>query len=522
MRFLPTLFAAALVACAPGSHAPSSEMDLGQLVYGDDDRLDVYQVSDPFLLDLADGTAAVMSRNLLHANNQGGYTIGSSATNDYTTDLADSQGVCANEPFADQITPAFCSAFLVGDDLMVTAGHCISTSSCATSRFVFDFEMEDVDTVRTRVDDNDVYSCASVEGRQLSGDEDWAVIRLDRPVQGHTPMPVRRSGNVSVGTSLVLLGHPSGLPLKIAPNGTVRGTSNPVYFDASVDSYGGNSGSPVVNAQTGEVEGILVRGNADYEWSGSCYVSNECSDANGCPGFEDVTRTTLFDHLIPMLEEPGVCDDGNDTSAESEPLTAGSHEGLEICDDDEDWYSIFVPAGASLSASIQFQHASGDLDLALYDNGSEINISQSTTDGESVAVTASADTTYDLVVYGYQGAANTYDLDVDIQGPAPSISLSTPTAPTAGDLVSWQVDDAPVWSTLHIVLGTPGTTQVPGCSGHSVGIGNPKVLGTVETDAVGSGHLTMQVPAVAAGMTRTVYAVSLDACASSNPLVVTF
>lgn len=56
---------------------------------------------------------------------------------------------------------------------------------------------------------------------------------------------------------------------------------------ANLDTYGGNSGSAVFNDRTGEVEGILVRGEVDYTYKGNCMVSNVCTDS-GCRG-EDVT-----------------------------------------------------------------------------------------------------------------------------------------------------------------------------------------------------------------------------------------
>ena len=45
------------------------------------------------------------------------------------------------------------------------------------------------------------------------------------------------------------------------------------------------------------VEGILVRGEADFVPLGNCKVSLICPDT-GCRG-EDVTRTTVFANRIP-------------------------------------------------------------------------------------------------------------------------------------------------------------------------------------------------------------------------------
>ena len=53
---------------------------------------------------------------------------------------------------------------------------------------------------------------------------------------------------------------------------------------------------PAINETTGEVEGILVRGETDFVYKNSCRVSNVCAD-DGCRG-EDVTRITdVFDAL---------------------------------------------------------------------------------------------------------------------------------------------------------------------------------------------------------------------------------
>ena len=77
----------------------------------------------------------------------------------------------------------------------------------------------------------------------------------------------------------------------------VRKNVNPIYFSSNLDTFGGNSGSAVFNADTGEVEGILVRGEADYvnDRRRGCKVPNQCSDG-GCRG-EEVTRITNIKNL---------------------------------------------------------------------------------------------------------------------------------------------------------------------------------------------------------------------------------
>ena len=66
---------------------------------------------------------------------------------------------------------------------------------------------------------------------------------------------------------------------------------------ANLDTYGGNSGSPVFNAQNNKVEGILVRGETDFVSNGQCNVSLVCP-STGCRG-EDVTRATVWSAKVP-------------------------------------------------------------------------------------------------------------------------------------------------------------------------------------------------------------------------------
>jgi hypothetical protein len=266
-----------------------------KVIYGADDRRDIYQVSDPDLLEAYESTVVLVSPGNITNNGDGTFTL----ADDPWTSIGGTQ-LCADEPFWGQPNPGFCSGFLVGPDLVATAGHCVTgLSDCGSTYFVFGFEMISASTPVLTVPESDVYQCSEVVGRVLSGSsgEDWALIRLSRPVEGRKPLSIRREGMVADNQGLVMIGYPSGLPGKIAGGANVRTNSNPNFFVANTDSYGGNSGSAVLNANTLEVEGILVRGETDFVNSGGCMRSNQCPD-NGCRG-EDITRITRLADLIP-------------------------------------------------------------------------------------------------------------------------------------------------------------------------------------------------------------------------------
>lgn len=208
--------------------------------------------------------------------------------------------VCRDESFSQEPSPAECSGFLVADDLMLTASHCMRfKSSINNYRWVFDYGYLEEDGEINTVSNDNVYRSVEIVERKVDmrlGLE-YLLVKLDRPVVGRSPLRLRKSGNVSVGTPLTVIGSPSGLPLKVADGAFVREIKSPTYFVTNTDTFGGNSGSPVFNADSGEVEGILVRGDTDYFYDkeSNCYRVQRCQ-MNECDG-EDVVSIQNVDYL---------------------------------------------------------------------------------------------------------------------------------------------------------------------------------------------------------------------------------
>jgi V8-like Glu-specific endopeptidase len=266
-----------------------------RVIYGNDDRKDIYQVTNPLYLKLADSTVALVQSSNITQNSSGIMSISGET-------LMNVMGVCASEPFATQPSGAFCSGTLVGKSTILTAGHCItSQSECNTTKFVFGYDVDQAGNFPKSAKESEVYSCKSIMHREQNGSgADFGVIQLDREVSGHLPVKLSArtvSNPIANGSKLLMIGHPSGLPTKLDDGGIVRDGSTNGYFVATTDSYGGNSGSGVFNITTGEIEGVLVRGEQDFVQRGSCYVSNVCS-ATGCRG-EDVTKASSIVSYIP-------------------------------------------------------------------------------------------------------------------------------------------------------------------------------------------------------------------------------
>lgn len=260
----------------------------GKVVYGTDDRIDVYQETDPDRLAWAAATCALTDSYALTNNGDGTYTLAA-----YAYEIS-GYPPCAGEPFADQPTAAWCTGFKVGDDIIATAGHCIGEGDLSSTRFVFGFDMQDATTPVLTFNADQIYTGTEIIAREYSSTHDFTIVRVDRPITVAAALPLRTEGSVAVGTPVGVIGHPSGLPKKIAfgANTLVRDNSSRGYFTANTDDYAGNSGSPVFNALDGVVEGILVRGNQDYNIEGSCFLSNVLPD--NMVQSEEISKSVTF------------------------------------------------------------------------------------------------------------------------------------------------------------------------------------------------------------------------------------
>lgn len=265
-----------------------------QVIYGNDDRYDVHQVPNEFVVDSARSTMAVIPVGVIRNSAESLSEI-EIASRPY----GPSNRLCPDERFFNQPAAANCSAFFIGGDLAVTAGHCIQASTCSRFAFVFGYEMAPDGSAPHRLPANQAYRCKSVVARELANGVDYAVVQLDRPVTDRAPLRLA-SRPVQVNDPLMVIGHPAGLPTKVAPGAAVRSV-NSAYFVTNLDTYGGNSGSAVFDLRTLEVVGILVRGETDFvqDRARSCVVSNRCADG-ACRG-EDVTHISFVGEALRRM-----------------------------------------------------------------------------------------------------------------------------------------------------------------------------------------------------------------------------
>jgi V8-like Glu-specific endopeptidase len=285
------------------SQVPTGELVRGardhqRVIYGTDNRKDIYQITSQAARRSADAVVALVKSPDLTENADGSFSLS-------TETFQSSYGLCGSEPFVSQPLGCFCSGFLIAPDVIATAGHCVkSQADLKTMRFVFGFRMTNATTAVTTFPAADVFAGKTLLGRALAQDgTDYALVQLDRTVVNRTPVAVRRTGKIKDNQALYVIGHPCGLPQKYADGAKVRENTSVPFFVANLDTYGGNSGSPVFNAQNHTVEGILVRGETDFVSNGQCSVSLVCP-STGCRG-EDVTRAPIWIGNVPKPAAAG-------------------------------------------------------------------------------------------------------------------------------------------------------------------------------------------------------------------------
>lgn len=267
--------ARALLACSAPAVADFAQDREQSIVYGEDSRKDVYEISDEQVRTLAlAGTAALMNAGAVTCSPDGRADL-------YAEPLGASLNLCESEAFVAQPSAAHCSGVLVDDDLILTAGHCVEEAdSCAEQTWAFDYAMPGP-TEWPELNCAELRRCRSVplrvkETRSTGEWQDYAFVELDRPVSDvRHPVTIARLGVVE-GEQVPVVGYPAGLPAKVDMEAKVLDTRARYldHFTLSSDTSIGSSGSGVFNTQ-GELLGVLARGRPDfvYDAERSCQVS---------------------------------------------------------------------------------------------------------------------------------------------------------------------------------------------------------------------------------------------------------
>lgn len=236
---------------------------------------------------------------------------------------------CKDQKFVKNPSMSYaCSGFLVGPDLLVTAGHCVVNTGetrnekemyCDVYLWMFDYRADQKGQTKIKgLDKNQLYGCKEIiyaVKDEKAPFRDFALIRLDRPVEGRTPY--RLQTKIQEKERVSMFGHPLGLPLIYSFDAFVL-ENDPAYqtFITNLDAFEGNSGSVVLNSKL-EAVGILVGGTpavSYYNDKKNCYRYNQCDkngrnctandkDPESLPGFRRIgTEVQRIQPIVDLLK----------------------------------------------------------------------------------------------------------------------------------------------------------------------------------------------------------------------------
>lgn len=240
-------------------------------------------------------------------------------------ELGEQRNLCDGVLFADQPAVTGATAFLVSPQIVITTGHTFQFTSHRNALVIFDYKIDDSnDFAVTTVRRENIYQLSRMFHREIEWDEnetpslhdnhplaDFAVLELDRRVEDRPPLQVG-AGPSAVNDSLLIIGHPSGLPLKLAFGSVVYLYEDEPYFITDIDAFQGFSGAPVFHAASGIVVALHAGGahQPDYtlDPENDCYHIEPCEegvdreDTTGhCTGSQEL-RAAVFADWVPSCE----------------------------------------------------------------------------------------------------------------------------------------------------------------------------------------------------------------------------
>tara|TARA_B100000900_G_scaffold415494_1_gene445587 strand:+ start:300 stop:4298 length:3999 start_codon:yes stop_codon:yes gene_type:complete len=213
------------------------------------------------------------------------------------------------------------------------------------------------------------------------------------------------------------------------------------------DSYMNNPETVTTNGSTHggmvyiEIYGYLFSSNSN--WSYNLTIWKFTTSSTGGGNGSSVTNCTGAGTVTQDILEPN----DSTTTATSASLLPLTCTGLSIhTSTDVDYFEIDMTAGVTYYVNVTLNHISGDLDTG-WDTatGGFLDSSGSTSNVEYMQVTATANQTTYVDVYGWSGATNTYDIEITTDNP--------------GGGQSSQFVDVNIINTTHATLLFSGLTS---------------------------------------------------------------
>lgn len=209
--------------------------------------------------------------SLIYVKDSNKYTLHHKRLGDLTKTIeGENLTLCQNVPFLNE--PVFDkvlgTGFFVKENMILTAGHVVAPHKYRNKldnlRFIVGVNNKSYNSI----DPSSIYkidincnNCIELENTRLRND--WALIQV-KSLSGKgfkSPLPKLRMNSVKYKQKIYCVGHGFGLPQKVSYQGKViQYRSSKPRFECHMDVFAGNSGSPVCDARTHEVIGMVIGG----------------------------------------------------------------------------------------------------------------------------------------------------------------------------------------------------------------------------------------------------------------------
>ena len=302
-----------------------------------------------------------------------------------------------------------CTGFLITNDVLMTNEHCLPAATSAQgARAYFRYEQGApndpgvvCDTLLGRDAELDfaLLSCVGSPGDR------YGVVELD-------------AGRAQAGAPIYMIHQncdyytdPSCDPTKKYSPGAITAMRSDIGHDA--DTLGGSSGSPLFSRTTHRVIGLHHVGSGN-DGNGRGSENGAVPMSSIVPVLRERYPGLLLGPRAPTDNGPQAVDDGyepNNTLAGAFLVNAPFASTGAVLDAGDDDFFRFA-GGGQRTIELTFSHATGDLDLYLYDSsGQATGHSNGTADTERIEGTF-PDALVIVRVVGYQGAQGAYTLTV--------------------------------------------------------------------------------------------------------------
>lgn len=255
----------------------------------------------------------------------------------------------------------------------------------------------------------------------------------DPPVVAHSPSDETTSADISItaqisddiGLSdpplLYYSSEPPGDPIELGA--MIQVTMSLQSGDMEAGTWVATVPNPVASGSAGDLHYVIV---ADDQDQADCRRSTTFPETGGH------FAATITNPAAPACSDDASESDDDELSARttSFPFASATNQ---ICSGDDDWFFVELSTGETLTVDLTFSNASGDLDLHLLDaaltdltpcseadpSGCSDAQGQSVTDNEQLVAfndeAGCAPCGFFVVVHGWNGAENSYDIAIDAQ-----------------------------------------------------------------------------------------------------------